>query len=632
MVIQMVQSRKVMARVLWLALMLASSPLWAAVSASLSSNPVYEGDTVVLDIETDGQVSAEPDLSGLKADFDILSNSQSHQVSIINGRRSEKRGWKVVLKPKRVGRLSVPAISVGGEKTRPLKLEVKPIPPEVAKRMAEHLFVETELEPVGHGPYVQQQLRLRVRLYYDIDLLEGELSNPAPNGDVVLERLGEDRRYTDVRAGKRYHVIERTYALFPERSGVLKIPSVTFEGRAASRGNRRRASRGRSWMEQFLNGRGIPDVFANDPFFNRDPFSDGFFAGAPLGDPGRRVSAHSKPMTLKVKPRPKTYRGKHWLPAEDLKLTDSWAQNPPQFRVGEPVTRTLVIEAKGLESSQLPQIEIPPMPGMEVYPEQPLNNDQVVGDWVVGRSEQTFAFVPSKAGRQVIPGIRLRWWDVNADKAREAVLPRWEIEVKPGVAGAVSSPPKVNKKVPGSAAAVQENKAASAPVAVEHRPWYRNRGWWAWLVLTGALLAAVLAWKWRPAGREEAAAEEGADIPPGSRQEAVRTAALETLRKACADRDPRAAAHALLTLGRIEWADDPPLDLSQLAVRLAKGQDEIADLNHALFASHEGGTWDGTALCERFGKGLAPLKVQSSPAGASAAPLPPLYPQHVGRV
>ncbi|HIP52410.1 MAG TPA: protein BatD [Chromatiales bacterium] len=603
-----------------------AQPLWAAVSASLSRDQIYEGDTVVLEIETDGQSSAIPELDGLKTDFEVLSRSQSHRVNIVNGRRSEKRGWTIVLKPRRLGRLTVPAIPVGGEKTRPLTLEVKSIPPEVAKRMEEQLFVETEVEPGGHGPYVQQQLRLRVRLYYRVDLLDGELSSPAPNGDVVLERLGEDRHYVTTRAGKRYRVIERIYALFPQRSGTLQIPAVNFEGRAASDTGQRRAPRGGSLLQRFLERQGIPDPFSNDPFFNLDPFAGDPFTGTPLGDPGRRVSARSAPMTLEVKPRPKEFKGAAWLPAVELQVSDSWAESPPQFRVGEPVNRTLIVEAKGLESFQLPQIEMPALPGMQIYPEQPLSEDRVAGDWIVGRSEQTFSFVPTREGRQVVPEIRLRWWDVNADEERVVVLPRWEIDVEPGVAGGDSSAPPVEQALDSKREVPEKEAPSGNPVG---QGGYMRRWPWMAMAVLISVLAVILAWR----RQRRLAQRKGMEIShratrrrmPGGDE------ALEDLHRACKANDPLAASHALLELARNEWPDDPPLDLTQLASRLVKGGDEIAELNRVLFSPHVQRAWDGRAICRRFGEGMAPLKKPDFTAKkrTDAMPLPPLYPPRI---
>ena len=52
--------------------------------------------------------------------------------------------------------------------------------------------------------------------------------------DAVVERLGEDRRFSASLGDQTYQVIERDYAIFPEKSGELYIPPVQFRGRVAS--------------------------------------------------------------------------------------------------------------------------------------------------------------------------------------------------------------------------------------------------------------------------------------------------------------------------------------------------------------------------------------------------------------
>ena len=71
--------------ILFIILLMTSQPLWAEVRATLSRQTVYEGDTVTLNIVTNkaGQ-DADPDLSVLQQDFDILGSGSSQQTQIIN--------------------------------------------------------------------------------------------------------------------------------------------------------------------------------------------------------------------------------------------------------------------------------------------------------------------------------------------------------------------------------------------------------------------------------------------------------------------------------------------------------------------------------------------------------------------
>ncbi|MGB5338697.1 MAG: BatD family protein [Gammaproteobacteria bacterium] len=90
-----------------------SAPALAGVRAQLDRNTVYEGDPVILIIESDGQHSGEPDLAALNRDFKVLGNSTSTRVSIINGRRSDKTSWTIQLEPRHKGKLTIPPVRVG---------------------------------------------------------------------------------------------------------------------------------------------------------------------------------------------------------------------------------------------------------------------------------------------------------------------------------------------------------------------------------------------------------------------------------------------------------------------------------------------------------------------------------------
>jgi hypothetical protein len=126
----------------FLVLLLASQPLWAEVHASLSRQTIYEGDTVSLNIVTNeaGQ-GANPDLSVLQKDFDIVGTSSSQQTSIVNGNRSQTHQWAIELSPKRGGELSVPSIRVGSEKTPSLRLTVTAQPDAVVATAGQPVFI-----------------------------------------------------------------------------------------------------------------------------------------------------------------------------------------------------------------------------------------------------------------------------------------------------------------------------------------------------------------------------------------------------------------------------------------------------------------------------------------------------------
>jgi hypothetical protein len=583
----------------FLILLLVSQSLWAAVSASLDRDTIYDGDTVTLMITSSNRDhSGEPDLAVLQQDFEVLGTSNSTQVQIINGRRSDKHQWQIELAPKNSGDLTVPAIRVGDDETRPLQLTVEKPPAAVAAASGQPVFIKAAVEPADASVYVQQQLQYTLQLYFRESLAEGSFDGPHVE-NAIVERLGEDSQYNTTVNGERYQVIERRYAIFPEQSGTLVIPAVVFDGRMAGEPLQQRRSTGMSSMMERLLGRDL------------------------MRAPGKRIRLRSKAITLDVRARPASYDGNHWLPSEQVTLADSWAQGPPEFHAGEPVTRTITLEAKGLESSHLPDISLTAPPGMRLYPEQPEYTTRTDGEWVYGSNRQATAYVPTAPGRVTIPEVRVDWWDTQQQQQRSAVLPAWEVNVLPGTTGAavVAPPPDL----PIQAEATQQTAVGNVADVAVNSEQPRGPGSWWMLLLAGLLVTLLLLLLFlQRRQRRQGTSVAAGSIPSGKQQ--LRAAEV-MLEQACRDSDPQAAARALLQWAAVRWPDDAPRNLGSLAQRLRDGGQEIRELDQALYAT---GTqqWQGDALWQVCKKGLAEV---SKEGGAESEALSPLYPEWKAR-
>jgi hypothetical protein len=363
-----------------------------------------------------------------------------------------------------------------------------------------------------------------------------------------------------------------------------------------------------------------------EQFFGRDPFGNDSFFATPFGDPGKRVHARSEAVTVEVKPHPASYAAANWLPGEDLVLHDSWAAQPPEFRVGEPVTRVISIDAKGLAASHLPEVAMPAIANMRIYPEQPQRESRTDGAVVYGHSEQSFAFVPQQAGRVTLPEIRLNWWDIKAGKQRVAVLPSWNVEVLPGAGGVQGAP------VPPSAAVskqpvqpVAEPPASEAPSLPKAITAFLSD--WSWIAGGGLVLMFGVVLLWRRSRRKPLAAAVPVEVKPAAPAAVPAPdagGALRALKQACDDNDARAAARALLDWAAAEWRDNPPRNLGAVASRLKSDAGaEVRRLDQSLYAPG-GVVWDGAALANVFK--TVEVKQLVKPK-AAAGGLAPLYPE-----
>ncbi len=565
----------------------------AAVRAQLERNSVEEGDTLTLTIESEGAQSGEqPDVTPLDKDFKVLGTSSSSETTIVNGSRSDRTRWQVRLQPRHTGTIDIPPINVGSERTIPLELKVTQAPPQASNRAAGHVFLETEAGPAGKAIYVQQQVPYTVRLYYDETIQTGDLSAPDP-ANAIVEQLGDEKRYTSMHDGREYSVIERRYAIAPEKSGALQIPPATFRGSAIVAQPRQSDSDpADDLMKRFLRD----SPFANDPFFKGN-----LGAGMEFGEE-EPVTARGQEIALDVQPRPAAAQG-NWLPAEQITLHDDWQDNPPRFKVGEPVTRTITIEAKGLTASQIPPLSLARPSNARLYPEASDNQSRTDGNAVFGISKQSVTYIPTAQGTLDIPSVELAWWNTRGNTQDRAVLPAREFKVAPAAVEAQS-----NATPPTPAGGGARARVLTTPMTSDHLRRYaslteRMQNSWPWFIGGLALLTIILATvimqrSRRPVPSVMQRNATSATVPN-------RRSAMRALRRACFANDGRAAEQALLDLARAEWPEDPPRGLSALAARLDAGGVEIVSLDRSLYGTH-GSRWQGAALWHVLHRGLQP--------------------------
>lgn len=592
---------------------------YAAVTASLDRNAIDTGDTATLRITTSGDDGDEqPDLTPLQKDFKVLGTSSSSQIRIINGQRSDKHEWLIQLAPVAKGAITVPALTVGNSKTAALTLQVSDQPAAATAQAGQPVFIRSEISPSRDDTYVQQQILYTTRLYYRVPLIEGSFSAPKID-NAVVEQLGEDKQYSTTIDGQSYQVVERRYAIFPEHSGKLTITPTVFSGRTVSATGQGTPFGGMdSTIQQMLRQNG---------------FSDRFFGGTPFGDPGKPVRLGSNTLTLNIKPRPDSYSGSYWLPTQKLDIQDSWANSTPLVHTGEPINRTLTLEAKGLEASQLPVIPLTGSDALQIYPEQPKLTNRTDGDWVYGRSEQRFTYVASQPGKLSFPAVQVTWWDNLHHKQQSAVLPAREVMVETG-SGKLSTPtPSTGAMTSPAQGAMPSNTATtSGKTGVDPRLYWLLTGGLGVLLLLVAILLMSRRRKPVPIGPHVVQRSATVTPPPTRMNDtAAITHSRQSLRDACTKSDPQAAADALLAWAAATWPDQPPRSLGALATRVEQGGDVICELEAALYGA-KGKGWVGLALWKACADGLLRPGKETTPRQPTDG-APPLYPdwrKHAG--
>ena len=442
-----------------------------------------------------------------------------------------------------------------------LVLEVQPAP-TAAAQSARDVFLEVEVTP--RDVYVQAQLVCVLRIYRAAEFLDAKLSEFDPEG-AVTHRLGKDSTYATAIDGRRYRVIERRFAVFPQASGQLVLPAFRLDARIADAGAA--STMGRLFGE------------------------------------GRRVRLSTQPVEVAVKPRPAA-ASTPWLPATAVTLTEEWPEEPPRLVAGEPVTWTLRLGATGLAGEQLPPIEPSGLEGVRFYPDQPGVATRAGTQSIHGELVQRIALVPGTEGTLTIPELRVQWWDVEADAPRTAVIPARTIAV-------AASPTRAEAPRPALA-------APAAVPATGSRLWQRVSAVLAvvWLATLGALLFVL--------GRRR---RSDVQSPPPA-EDSIRStaAARQRVLDACRDSSPRAARSALLAWAGLVWTESPPRDLIALAARVRDEPlaEALLALDRALWSAGDA-DWTGQSLAARLPRelGRRPKSPQRHP---TTERLPSLHP------
>ena len=524
-----------------LTLVLMAPIIWAAnINVQVDRDPVAINESFKIIFEVDESVGDTPDFSALQQDFEVLSRNQSSNMQIINGSISRQTRWTLIAMAKRTGKLTIPSIRIGSDNSPAVSVTVNQQAGnnDTASENKE-TFIEVEATP--SSGYVQSQILYRIRFFRAVNVNGANMSEPEiSGGEVVMEQLGDDSSYETHRNGRRYIVIERHYALFPQQSGTLTIEPIRMD------------------VQIPVVARGVFDPFGQNSTTRR---------------------LKSKSITLDVKPIPVNGQSDIWLPASDLRLTENWSQQPKTFRVGEPITRTLTIKADGLTAAQLPSLSMGDSNNYKTYPDQPRLNDKRGSRGISGTRQEKIAIIPTQAGQLKLPEIKINWWNVNQGRMETATLPARTLEVAPGTTNTLTT------QEPATVTITPEQ----TPIATTKNPRWLEKG----LIIFFGLGWFITALAWYISRRNDSTRQHDKQNT-NSRLQTSTT--LSKVKSACLTSDAQQAKVELINWARHYWPDKPPANLGEIGKRLGNDVSiQIEQLNQALY-SHESATWQGNAL------------------------------------
>ena len=532
-----------MRKLIFLAILFfAGSQVWGQVTAWVNKNPVVVGNMFQLHIEAKNVDDAEePDLSSIQG-LQVLNRSVQNQTSIMGTSVSRTVSWTYILIAPSAGNYLIPALQVGNEQTSPISLEAI-----VSTLNPQQKLVLLEVDVSPKKVYPQQQVLVRLRISRG-DQLENESITPFELAGAQVEKLSQ-RSHQTVKNGKKQEITEIVYAVLPEKSGTIVIPQVRYHGEVMQGGITQR---------NFGNLRDFVNLFQKR---------------------GRRIFSTSEQQTVEVKPMPSGFKG-WWLPADKLVIEEMWQPDPPLFRVGEPVTRTVAIFANGAFGNQIPEISFVYPAAIKGYADQPVIETEKTSEGLKGMRKEKWALIPNQAGKIKLPGISVSWWDVSRDELRTAVIPSKIINVLP-VPGSQPQNTALETPVP------QKNKTETAvllePVRAEKSFRWKNAA------IVFALLWGLTMLLWFVNRNKKIASTIKKEENFIQDQQNTIRETTKNVEKAFRSGDPGTVQTALLKWGNSVWINDPPQGLEQIVERMPELKNGINALNSVLYGKHQNG-------------------------------------------
>ncbi|MDQ6993489.1 MAG: BatD family protein [Mariprofundus sp.] len=548
------------------------TPVFAAVNAQVDRQQMAEGESVNLTVTLSGDDSGKPETAVLEKDFEILSRNHSSAYSFINGSIGSSDTWQFSLRPRRGGELLIPAIKVGKTTTTPMMIKVKKVAARSGSGGMPTGDIWLEMVAAPESVWVQQQTILTIKIYQSVAMSQAQLSEPKSD-HAVVEKLGDDKQYQVNDHGKNWRVTERKYALFPQQSGTMTIEPVQLDAAIV------------------MHQRGY---------------------GASMFQSTKPLRVLSNKINIEVKPIVSLWNQGDWLPSSKLMLTETWPKGET-FKLGEPITRTLTLQAEGLSESQLPPLPLLLPDNLKSYPDQPVLHHSLSERGIRSSRQEKIAIIPTVPGTYILPAIEIPWWNVNSGKIELAALPARSFKV----VGTLMTP-----VVPPAAT----SQPVTAIEAVPSIAMDKKESQWkmialfalfGWIVTLLILLFNAVIKKRAPTEKKLRTYEQ-----EGFKQ------AKGAFLTACNIHDAKGCERALISMAAIQWPNSAASLHAWHAYNDVNLNQALRALERALYSSANE-AWKGDTLLTAFRQ--LDLNRQSQKKSDKKLHLPDLYPEPLAK-
>lgn len=389
-----------------------------------AADVVVSGDQVRLVFTVNSQDIKDFRAPSIKG-FDVLmgpSRSQQSSIQIINGKRTSNSStaFTYILLAGSPGTYTIPAASVevNGEKVFSNAISIKVLPQDQtsgnsgnngggsasssrsqaagSRISANDLFITaTASKTTVHE---QEAILLTYKVYTVVNLRQLYGKMPDLKGFHTQEvELPQQKTFTlEHYKGRNYNTtVWSQYVLFPQQTGKLEIPSITFDGVVAQQ------------------------TVSDDPF-------DAFFNGGGYVEVKKKITTPK--VVINVQPLPAKPAGFSGAVGE-FKLASSI--NATDVKTNDAVTIKLTLSGTGnMKLIGTPEVKFPQ--DFEIYDPKMTDDYKLTNSGLTGTKTFEYLAIPRHAGNFMIPAVEFTYFDLKSNSYKTLKTEAYNLKVAKG--------------------------------------------------------------------------------------------------------------------------------------------------------------------------------------------------------
>ena len=414
-------------------------------------------------------------------DFEVLMGpSRSTQYQNINGVETNSITFTYILMAGKEGTYKIPGATIvaDGNNYTSNSVEIKVLPPDQSSGSASGNSSQSSRNQANSGKitdkelfmmatasktkvYEQEAILLTYKVYTQVNLTELRGDIPDLKGFHTQEvELPNQKTFTlEHYNGRNYNTtIWRQLVLFPQQTGKVEIPSVTFEGTISQR------------------------IASADPF-------DAFFNGGNVINIQKNLVTPKLVIDVKELPagKPSNFSGGVG------EFTISSSINTQELKTNDAVTIKLVISGTGnMKLINTPEVAFPQ--DFEIYDPKVDNKFNLTRNGLSGNKVIEYLAIPRHAGTYTIPPIEFSYFDLKSQSYKTLKTDAYTLNVAKGegnseqvVANFIS---KEDLKVLGQD--IRYIKTGDTNLTRKDDYFFGSMSYWMWYIIPLALFIACM--------------------------------------------------------------------------------------------------------------------------------------------